>query len=196
MIENSTVMEVANDLLAIIRRDGFDPTTVRKEITAAVQPFVTSHEELEKLYFEHGIMRPEPPDRSRMLFYSPELLFMLSRYGPDFRLPTHNHESWNVLLICRGEMHFRWYRRLDDRTVPGRARIEIVDDLMVRTGEVAFVAKPPHDIHQLEVTQEGTWMLTVQPCHEPPQREIYDAEEGTYEMMSLRDARERLAALV
>lgn len=183
-MEKNTVMEVAQDLLALTRRAGFDPTSMRQEITAALQPFVVTDEELSAMFAEHGLEIPGL-ERSRIILHSPELIFMLSKFGTDFILPIHNHESWNVLLICRGQMHFRWYRRLDASSIDGRARLEVADDLMVGTGEVAFIAPPPHDIHQLAITEADTWMLTVTPQPEPPLREIYDVAAGTYEIQAL-----------
>jgi len=181
-MNKTVVCDVAQDLLALMRRDNFDPLQERDVLKTVLKPFVgAAHESL----FQLGIKRPQPPDRTRMIFYSPELIMFLSRFGTDFRLPVHNHDSWNILMICSGSMHFRWFRRLDDRTDAGQAKLEVADDRVVTAGEMGIVAPPPHDIHQLEILTEGTWMLTVAPCPEPDLREIYNPSSGTFEMKPL-----------
>lgn len=180
-----TVEQVAHDLLEITRRHDFDPTDARDEITATVQPFVTSADELAELFEHGGIETAMGASTSRLIYYSPELLFMLSKFETDFVLPVHNHEMWNFLFICRGEMHFRWYRRLDDRSIENEAHLEIADDRKVRAGEVGFIAPPPNDIHQLSISEPGTWMVTVTPRPEPIVREIYNPTAGTYIIKAL-----------
>lgn len=183
-MDTSTVEIVAHELLTLTRQSGFDPTMMRSEITAVVQPFVVDDSALTELFTAHG-MTIEGAENSRTVFYSPELIFVLSKFRTDFILPTHNHYMWNFLVICKGAMHFRWFRRLDDGSVPGRSQVEVGEDVVVRTGEVAFIAPPPHDIHELAIIEDGTWMLTVTPMPEPPDREIYDVAAGTYEFRRL-----------
>lgn len=192
-MDTGTVEQVAHDLLPIIRRPHFDPTSARDELTATVRPFVANVTELTDVFTRHGIKGDDAANRSRMIFYSPELVFLLSRFDTDFVLPIHNHDLWNFLLICSGEMHFRWYRRLDDRSAPGRAVIEVADDRTVRTGEIACIAPPPHDIHELAITQPGTWMLTVTTEQEPPLREVYDPAAEAYEIRPLAVADRAMA---
>src|SRR5947209_7328857 len=133
-MNKNIVSEVAQNLLPLTRSPSFDPIKKRDDIAAVLRPFVGADESL----FKYGIKRPQPPDRTRMIFYSPELVFFLSRFGTDFRLPVHNHESWNILMICSGAMHFRWYRRLDNGVEPGRAQVEIADDRVVKAGELGI----------------------------------------------------------
>jgi hypothetical protein len=180
-MNTNIVTDVAHDFLKIARKPGFDPIKQREEIVKVLSPFVGADERL----FEYGIKRPNPPDRTRMIFYSPELVFFLSRFGTDFRLPVHNHDAWNVLLICSGEMHFRWYRRSDSGADAGKAKVEIADDRIVKAGDVGIVAPPPNDIHELEILTENTWMLTVAPCFEPDVRDIHNPAQGTFERKPL-----------
>ena len=180
-MNKNIVSDVAHNFLPLIRNPAFDPIKQRDEIAKVLSPFVGVDESI----FQYGIKRPQPPDRTRTIFYSPELLFLLSRFDTDFRLPVHNHEAWNILLICSGTMHFRWYRRVDNGAESGKAKVEIADDRIVKAGELGIVAQPPNDIHQLEILTPGTWMLTVAPCYEPDVRDIHNPPQGTFERKPL-----------
>jgi len=59
----------------------------------------------------------------------------------------HNHGSWNLFGVYRGAVKYRSYRRLDDRSVPYYAEVEIAEDRIMTDGDVAILPGPPHDIH-------------------------------------------------
>ena len=44
-------------------------------------------------------------------------------------------------------MHYRSYRRLDDRSQPYVADLEIAEDRVLAEGDVTVLPAPPHDIH-------------------------------------------------
>ena len=180
-MNKNVVCDVAHDLIALFRSDGFDPLKRRDAIQSVLAPFIGAEEDL----FQYGIKRPSPPDRTRTIFYSPELILFLSRFGTDYRLPVHNHESWNALMICSGAMHFTSYRRLDKGDASGRAKLEVAEERIVKAGEIGIVDRPPHDVHQLEILMKDTWMVTVAPCPEPALREIYNTSQGTYDVKPL-----------
>lgn len=177
--DSGVVRRVARDITALIAAHP-DPTAARAEVEAALSPLIPADAEL----FEGALPMPGL-DLTRMLYFDPELVLLLSKFDPNFALPVHNHEAWNVLMVCSGEMHFRWYRRLDDLSEPGRADLEIADDRVLTAGGCGIIGLPPHDIHQLEVLTDDTWLLTVTPQVEPEIREIYDPASGTYEVKPL-----------
>ena len=92
-------------------------------------------------------------------------------------------------------MQFRWYQRLDDRSVPGRADLRVADDRVLRSGDAGIVAPPPNDIHELEVLSDYLWMVVVTPEPEAPVREIYLPEAGTYEIKGLAPIPPLLASI-
>ncbi|ORC49198.1 cysteine dioxygenase [Burkholderia sp. A27] len=61
----------------------------------------------------------------------------------------HNHDTWAVIAAIDGAELNRLYRRLDDRRDPDRARLELVQEVVVRPGvPIAFL---PDDIHSIHV---------------------------------------------
>ena len=183
------VATAASNYMAVLERNGFDPTQAREDVMAALKPMVDVHKEL----YESAFVRPTTMAKSRLLYFDPELLFLISEIGPEFTGPAHNHWYWNVLLICSGRMRFRWYRRLDDRSEPGVAKLELADERILCAGDVGMVAPPPHDVHSFEVLDEHTWLITVAPCPEPDVREFYDVDRGTYVNCTFDEARARTA---
>ena len=119
------------------------------------------------------------------LYLDPSMMIQIVGAPGGFRLPAHNHAAWNVLFIAEGEMQFRWYRRLDDRSVAGRADLEVAEDRRLHSGDAGIVARPPNDIHELEVVTDYLWMIVVTPEPEVSVREIYSPQDGTYSIKSL-----------
>ncbi|MBW0447743.1 cysteine dioxygenase family protein [Paraburkholderia phenoliruptrix] len=61
----------------------------------------------------------------------------------------HNHDTWAVIAAIDGAELNRLYRRLDDGRDPDRARLELVQEVVVRPGvPIAFL---PDDIHSIHV---------------------------------------------
>ncbi len=187
--EPTPIAAAARDMAAVLARTEHDPTRTPADVVAALAPLVAPHEAL----FDRAMPRPTTMERSRLLYFDPDLLFLVSEIDPSFTGPAHNHWAWNILLICAGRMHFRWYRRLDEQSEIGRARLEIVDERILHAGDVGIVAPPPHDVHSFEVLDAHTWLITVAPFPEPAVREFYDVTMGTYVNRTFDEARAVLA---
>lgn len=67
---------------------------------------------------------------------------------PGVPLPIHDHGSWAVIGIYRGRERDTWYRRTDDGSVPGRARLEVARTFVNPRGSVTIV--PDGMIHTVE----------------------------------------------
>ncbi len=67
---------------------------------------------------------------------------------PGKPLPVHNHGSWAVIGVYRGRERDTWFRRLDDGSVPGRARLERRCSFVNEMGTVNVV--PDGEIHSVE----------------------------------------------
>lgn len=96
---------------------------------------------------------PAPaPDRTRpcnLLFYEdPDYGFVINALikRPQEGTAVHDHaHTWTVYGVLAGEERILRYRRIDDGTAPGRARLEQTGDTLVRSGFVDLV--PPGLIH-------------------------------------------------
>jgi quercetin dioxygenase-like cupin family protein len=184
------VREAAAGMMAVLRANTEDPSLAPSAVEDALNPLRALRGDL----FQNSIVRPakNPGHQMSILYYDPGLMMQIVGAPGGFRLPAHNHSAWNILYVCDGEMQFRWYKRLDDRSVAGNATLQVADDRRLRPGDAGIVARPPHDIHELEVTTDYLWMVVVTPEPEVRTREIYDPEAGTYELRTLAPLAPRL----
>jgi predicted metal-dependent enzyme (double-stranded beta helix superfamily) len=190
LANGDSVREAAAGFMAVLRANHEDPSNAPSAVEAALSPLRALHGDL----FQRSIVRPakNPGHQMSILYFDPGLMLQIVGAPGGFRLPVHNHSAWNILYVCAGEMQFRWYKRLDDRSVAGRATLQVADDRRLQAGDAGIVARPPHDIHELEVTSDYLWMVVATPEPEVRTREIYDPEAGTYELKTLAPLAPRL----
>ena len=75
------------------------------------------------------------------------LTLVRARFGPETMTPIHNHGSWGIVGVYRGEDRYQIWRRLDDGATPGRAKIEFVEEMILGPGDVVIMPNPPQDVH-------------------------------------------------
>lgn len=177
------VRESVSAVQRALGASGEDPSECPDQVIAALKPLIPLREDL----YATAQVRPSknPGHMMSTIYYDPSMMLQIVGAPGGFRLPAHCHSAWNVLFICEGRMDFTWYRRLDDRSVPGRAELKVADDRILGAGDAGMVARPPDDIHELEVISDYLWMLVVTPEPEVSVREIYSPLEGTYEIKAL-----------
>jgi predicted metal-dependent enzyme (double-stranded beta helix superfamily) len=75
------------------------------------------------------------------------LTLVRARFGPETMTPIHSHGSWGVIGLYQGRDRYQVWRRVDDGTGAGAARVELVEERIMGPGDVAVLPPPPHDIH-------------------------------------------------
>ena len=75
------------------------------------------------------------------------LTLAFSRFPPEAATPVHNHGAWGVALVLGGRDHYLHWRRVDDGSAAGRARLEVDADRTLSEGEFELWLGPPGDIH-------------------------------------------------
>lgn len=76
-----------------------------------------------------------------------DLAVFLFSWLPDRGTLPHNHNTWAVVVGMEGEEQEVHYRRLDDGTREGHAKLERTGDWTLRQGDVTTCA--PKDIHSV-----------------------------------------------
>lgn len=114
----------------------------------------------------------EDDDRSWALFAVAELRGTAS--------PPHDHTTWAALAGVEGEETNRFYERLDDGSVAGRAEIRETGRAAVRPG--TGIALMPDDIHSIHcLTDAPTLVLHLygRSILDLPDRKMFDMRDGT-----------------
>ena len=121
--------------------------------------------------------------QSRMLHSEGDhnLTLTLARFLPDRPTGVHDHGSWGVGCVVDGRDRYQRWRRLDDQSQPGIARLELVDEHVAGPGDVEWWYDRPHDIHsqQGEGGPVRELVLFGRNTSLIPRR-YFDPEQGTY----------------
>ena len=81
----------------------------------------------------------EEPDHSLLVF--------VAAWAPHRGVAPHNHGTWAVVGGVRGHERNTVWKRLDDRSRPGHARLESVGETVVGPGDVLMML--PDSIHSV-----------------------------------------------
>jgi predicted metal-dependent enzyme (double-stranded beta helix superfamily) len=132
---------------------------VRAAVARGLAPDVTAYLVGERLAPHLGardLLAPEQYEgdahtyRQHLLHAEPDGGFSLVAlvWMPGQCTPVHDHVSWCVTGVHRGEEHERRYRLLPAGEAGGVGRLVATEDVVNRTGEVCGFA-PPGDIHRV-----------------------------------------------
>ena len=114
----------------------------------------------------------EDDDHSHALFVVSELLGNMS--------PPHDHTTWAVLVGIEGEELNKFYDRVDDGSVEGRAEIREVRHETVKAGTgVTLMPDDIHSIHCLTETPTLNFHLYGRSIAHLPERRMFDMRAGT-----------------
>ncbi len=75
------------------------------------------------------------------------LILVRARFGPEAMTPIHSHGSWGVIGVYQGRDQYQVWRRLDEGSGPGDARVELVEERILEPGDAVVLPPPPQDIH-------------------------------------------------
>ena len=133
----------------------------------------------------------EPPtgnvhsgQQSRPLYQDESgLTLMHARFGPEAMTPIHNHNSWAIIGVYRGQDLYQKWRRIDAGNGAGKAQVELIEEYVLKPGDVAIVPAPPQDIHaQQGFANEAAYELVLFGSNPAGQPRLYfdPAQETAY----------------
>jgi hypothetical protein len=118
--------------------------------------------------------------QSNWLYYDGEIGILTPRCPSDVGVPVHNHGTWEIVGVYKGELAYRLFNRLDDGSRDGYAELQIVEDGVMRAGEFSVCPLPPHDIHGFQARNDDTWMIAVVHGEFAEERLYFDPEKKSY----------------
>jgi 3-mercaptopropionate dioxygenase len=68
--------------------------------------------------------------------------------------PVHDHLAWGLIGLYRGRQAETVYRRLDDGSAEGQARLEVALEQEVERGELFALLPPEGDIHRVSTISD------------------------------------------
>jgi predicted metal-dependent enzyme (double-stranded beta helix superfamily) len=115
---------------------------------------------------EFLLNRRIPTDPNEVtLFKDKEGLFSLRLYiwDPAINYPAHSHGSWGIICCLAGAVEERKYERLDDKSMPGYARLRETGRFVLKPVETSTVLPGDLGIHKMDslVKEHSTISLHV-----------------------------------
>ena len=118
--------------------------------------------------------------KSSWLYYDGEIGILTAKCPHEVGVPIHNHGTWEVVGVYKGELEYRLYNRLDDGSRDGYAELKLVEDGVIRAGEFSVCPLPPHDIHGFRARNDDTSMIAVLHGEFAAERLYFDPEKKSY----------------
>lgn len=177
----SKTMQAVQDVVASkgLSRDTLDEV---KRVVAGM----TSEPEL---FSDADFPTPTPDEFAKIYLLSDEeagdySLYLISvlPLGPS---PVHDHGTFAVIAGIDGEEENTVYKRLDDKTVPGKATLEEDFRVVLKQGDaIAFM---PEDIHHINVVSDKPtrhFHLYGKGFDQQTDRQEFNLKEGTAKNVS------------
>jgi predicted metal-dependent enzyme (double-stranded beta helix superfamily) len=170
------VRSCATEVAGYVAANGGDPMAAEKQIVESIAKFLKRPDLI-------GVGLPRPAvnaDTSRILYYDPSIMFVMGYSTGGGRYdPPHNHGNWIATGVYRGEVEYTDYRRVDDGSQPGHAKLEKVAHGILKAGDVALTPPPPHDIHSNTWLTENYTLIVIGGGF-ASKRNYYDPKTDTY----------------
>lgn len=171
------VRECAQELNRYVDLSNGDPTKARAEVVACIQRLLKRPDLLNM-----GLRRTSNhvDEDSHILYYDPRLMILVARARAGQKDLPHNHGVWVATSVYKeGEVKYTDYHRLDDGKKSGFAKLQRVDDRILKPGDVGVTSPPPHDVHE-NIMLTDNYLLVVTGGAFSRRRQYYDVQNDTY----------------
>lgn len=146
----AAVREAVESIRNIVEKNG-----VSRETLATVLSTVEKLAAERKLWSEDTFAVPEPGELQARYMVSEEpdhsYALYLNVMRPGKRITPHNHTTWACIAAVSGIEENQVYRRVDDGSSPGQAKLEKAQMILVEPGR--GIALMPDDIHSVSIPE-------------------------------------------
>jgi predicted metal-dependent enzyme (double-stranded beta helix superfamily) len=175
-----SVRSAMTKLISVIEAVGDDVLAAQADIVAAMQDLMSIDGLDTASAHSTNVLKDPAKPSTGLLYYDCEYRLVRGQMPAGFQQKPHNHGSWNILAVYKGAMHYRSYRRLDDRSNPYVAELEVAEDWVMNEGDVTVLPMPPHDIHATAGLAPTTVSLLIARQEFNSYREQYLPELRSY----------------
>lgn len=95
-------------------------------------------------------------------------------------IPVHDHGTWEILAVYRGEIEHTLYRQVGDVETPGYADLEVVENRLLGPMDVVAALPPVAEIHGFTTTRPDTHVVVVVGGHFKPIRRYFQPDTKSY----------------
>jgi predicted metal-dependent enzyme (double-stranded beta helix superfamily) len=175
-----TMRSCALRIIELLDEVGDDVLAKEKELTRAVED-VLALPDLDTIVATPVWTETEQDDASTGWLYNDgDVRIVRGTLPAGYTLAPHNHGAWNLFGVYRGAVKYTSYRRLDDRSRPYHAELEVAEDRIMCNGDVTILPAPPHDIHGVIGLAPLTTTVLVARGPFSPVREQYLPDQRCY----------------
>ncbi|HTS92825.1 MAG TPA: hypothetical protein VMG55_12535 [Stellaceae bacterium] len=168
------IRDCAHSIMALVKKVGTDRDRLLEGLATTMRPALAQPDLLSL-----GVKREgNHIDNSKYLYYDGLLVITLDQFPKGKRIPPHDHGVWEALAIYRGSVQHTVYERKDDGSKEGFADLAMIEDRVLKAGDISMVAMPA-EIHGFTALSDDTYSLTVVGGHYKAERHYFKPEEKT-----------------
>jgi predicted metal-dependent enzyme (double-stranded beta helix superfamily) len=154
MTETYNLDTFSRDLDAIIEEHSKDLRAIVEKAKPALSRLLKDTSWLEPRYYE-----PRPNASVQYLLHKPlparDYTITSVVFPQGYTTPIHDHATWGLVGLWRGEEEEERFERVDDGTRPHNVTLKVSDMLSSTPGTVNCLIPPDEEIHRIRTVSPG-----------------------------------------
>jgi predicted metal-dependent enzyme (double-stranded beta helix superfamily) len=122
-----------------------------------------------------------------LIYHDPGDRFVVTAlfWEPGHTTPIHDHGTWGAMCVYKSVLEVECFRRTDDRSRPGFARLEPCGTTREEQGSVSWVLPPDEEIHLVRNASSKTALSLHVYGRDITACNLYDLASGRVESVAL-----------